>query len=124
MDEITEILERLMDSCHYRTEGAVAKAVGETTANFSNKKKTGTIKDKLLLHGVEKGIRLEWLRTGQGEMLQINEAEKWKGKYFDRTEELIEARNKISELQKQNDKLTAIPAGAEASEASSGKRET
>lgn len=110
-----------MDSCGYKTEGAVAEALGESVSNFSNKKRTGKIKDKLLLLGVEKGLRLEWLRTGQGEKFLSNETEKWKGKYFARTEELITAMNQIAEIKKQHEKLSAPTPGAGASEVSSGK---
>jgi len=110
-----------MDSCGYKTEGAVAKAVGETISNFSNKKKTGTIKNKLLLLGVERGLRLEWLRTGQGEKLLSSEIEKWKGKYFARTEELAEAQSVIAKFRKNYDKLTSPTPGANAPVASSGK---
>lgn len=68
MEGIQDIINRLMESCKYKTEGMLADAIGEAVSGFSNKKKTGGIKEKLLLHGVEKGLRLEWLRGGSGEM--------------------------------------------------------
>lgn len=103
MNEITQILKRLMDSCGYKTEGAVAKAIGETVASFSNKKKTGTIKNKLLLHGVEKGIRLEWLRTGQGEISQAQPA----------SEELILLRKYVTCLEEEIKRLKEPWSGEE-----------
>lgn len=66
MKNIQNIINRLMESCNYQTEGILASKVGETVAGFSNKKKTGTILNKLLLHGAEKGLNIEWLRTGDG----------------------------------------------------------
>lgn len=101
MEIITQILERVMEIGGFKTEGAVAKAVGETVANFSNKKKTGTIKEKLLIVGIEHGARLEWLRTGQGDMrASPGESEKWKDKYYELLEKhqtLLEELMKLKE---------------------------
>ena len=93
-----------MEIGNFKTEGAIAKAIGETVANFSNKKKTGTIKNALLVLGVEKGGRLDWLRTGKGEKYLAAEAEKWKEKFHACSEDLNEAHKKI-------DRLTAPPSG-------------
>lgn len=59
-----------MDSCNYKKEGAIADAIGETAAGFSNKKKTGTIINALLLLGVKHGLNPEWIRTGEGERIK------------------------------------------------------
>ena len=106
MEEITQILERVMELYGYKTEGAVAKAIGESISNFSNKKKTGTIKNKLLLHGVEKGARLEWLRTRQGEMLANSEVIALQADLLKVLKENILLREKL-------DRLTAPLAGAD-----------
>ena len=67
-DNLPEIIERLKDTCRYKTDKELAKALGLTPQNFLGRKKSGGIKDTLILHAINKGINKDWLLTGEGEM--------------------------------------------------------
>lgn len=63
-----EIIDRVKKSCGYDSDAALARALGMSPQNFLSRKKSGGIKETLILHAIEKGINEMWLRTGQGEM--------------------------------------------------------
>lgn len=66
---IDEIIKRIKISCGYASEAALARALKMSPQNFNSQKKTGKIKDSLMIHAVEKGVNIHWIKTGQGSML-------------------------------------------------------
>ena len=67
-DNLQEIIERLKETLRYKSDKELALALGLTPQNFLGRKKTGGIKDTLILHAINKGINKDWLLTGEGEM--------------------------------------------------------
>lgn len=65
---INDIIKRIKISCGYASDAALARALNMSPQNFNSQKKTGKIKDSLMVHAVEKGINIEWIKTGQGSM--------------------------------------------------------
>jgi hypothetical protein len=67
-EDITELVKRVMEFCGYKTFTVLAGKLGMSPQNFGSQKKSGGLKDSLILHAVERGANPEWLRTGQGEI--------------------------------------------------------
>ena len=61
-----DLIKRVKLSCGYTSEAALARAMGMSPQNFHSVKKTGNIKDSLILHAINKGVNQEWLITGKG----------------------------------------------------------
>ena len=65
--ENLELIERVKTYCGYRSDAALARALGISPQNFNSQKKTGGINDSLMLHAMDKGASKEWLLTGKGD---------------------------------------------------------
>lgn len=63
-----DIIKRVKLSCGYTSEAALARAMGMSPQNFHSVKKTGNIKDSLILHAINKGVNQEWILTGKGDV--------------------------------------------------------
>ena len=66
-DETIEIIERVKEFCGYRSDAALAKALGMSPQNLASKKKHNTAERVLISHAADKGANPEWVRTGKGE---------------------------------------------------------
>lgn len=108
-----KIIERIKESCGYKTESAIAKALGMSPQNFNSQKKSGGIKDSLILHAIDKGVSKEWILTGNGEMFvskkEVVKVDEWKDKYIVCMEELNETLKENQRLKERLDRLTAPP---------------
>lgn len=94
------LIDRIKISCGYKTEAEIARALGLSPQNFLGRKKTGGIKERLILHAVSKGINEMWLRTGHGQMSDAPLPERGPAT-DDLTLKYIAALERILDLEKQ-----------------------
>lgn len=73
--DIKDIIKRVRKSCDYESDAALARALGMSPQNFLSQKKSGGIKDSLVLHAIEKGINPDWVKTGRGEIKKAEVAQ-------------------------------------------------
>jgi len=60
-----ELIKRVKELYGYDSDAALARGLGMSPQNFFYQKKTGRIKNSLLIHGIDKGVSKEWLLTGE-----------------------------------------------------------
>lgn len=65
---IYDIIKRVKISCGYTSDAELARALNMSPQNFLSQKKTGKIKDSLMVHAIERGVNIEWIKTGVGNM--------------------------------------------------------
>lgn len=63
-----DLIERLKKALGYKSDAELSRRLGLSPQNFLSRKKSGGIKDILILHAIENGIDKDWLLTGIGEM--------------------------------------------------------
>jgi len=61
-----KVLHRLMKSCNYRSKTDLAKAHGMSLQNFSNKQRTGTLVELVVIEALRHDVNLNYIFTGQG----------------------------------------------------------
>jgi hypothetical protein len=81
-NDLTDIIERLKISCRYISDAALARAIGLSPQNFNSRKKSGGIKEILILHAIDKGINKGWLLTGEGDMFVQNNSIREQSAYY------------------------------------------
>ena len=65
--DLNGIIDRLKETCGLKTDKEIAKLLGFSPANFSLRKKRGTIHLAILDYAINQSIDLNWLLTGKQE---------------------------------------------------------
>jgi hypothetical protein len=70
---ILDVIKRVKISCGYSSDAELSRALNMSPQNFLSQKKTGKIKDSLMVHAIERGVNIDWIKTGQGNMMAAHE---------------------------------------------------
>jgi len=103
---VDEIIKRLISSGIYKYEAEIARDLEMSPQNFLSRKKSGGIKDSLILLAIHKGLKEDWLLTGQGEKWADKNDASWPIKaLIEQMQETIRVQNaRIDQLQTNIDK--------------------
>jgi polyhydroxyalkanoate synthesis regulator phasin len=69
MNNSYEIVNNAMIALGYKTKRELAKALNISPSDLNNRTKSGTINELLIDLAVHKNVNINWILTGQGEMM-------------------------------------------------------
>jgi hypothetical protein len=75
MNDIHEIINRLIFSLGYKTKKELAKALEISQSDLANRTKSGSIKQLLIDHAIHKKVNIDWLLKGEGPIFGVAESQ-------------------------------------------------